>query len=584
MRYTPVASIPQLANLLDPRRLLHWVWLGRAVVVCSILLAATVVWRDADPLQTLIATLAFAVAASVTAASAIYVDIYGKPVGRFFFVVQSGLDLLLVTAVVHITGGWSSQFAALYVLVIASSALMLQKNAGYVVAAMSAALFLVDLLVLREEAAHVGMAVQTALFVVVGIGAEAIARRLRAADSGGDALAARLVKVQLEAADILRTIRSGIITIDAEGRLLYANPAASDLLGARLRGLLGRPVLPLLNAIAPELAALLGRSARDGERVTRAEARIHRDEEIVSIGVTTTTIEADDDGRPQTATAIFQDISDTKRVQELHVRTERLQAVAALSASLAHEIRNPLASIRSASEQLSTRHAVRSTADEDELTLHSLIVREADRLDRLLGEFLDFARTRVTRTSPIDLANVIETAVAAAAAHPARSAEVAIHTRCEPRLFVEGDEDLLHRALFNLVLNAIQSFGSEGTGSVEVVAIADAASGIRITVTDNGPGVPVEVRERLFDPFVTGRSGGSGLGLSVVHRAAEAHDGAVYVDHLDGGTRFTILLPATVAPSEDVFGDVSEDVFPEIPVAEFIHETELQRSDVVEAL
>jgi two-component system sensor histidine kinase PilS (NtrC family) len=572
VRYTPAFQDLPLHLFLDPRRIVRWVWLGRVALVCAVLVAAAFVWADADPAHTLVATLAFAGAVFGTAISAMWADIYKRPVAGGFYLLQCAMDLLLVTAVVHITGGWSSQFGALYILVIAVSALLLERRSGHVVAFASCVLYVGDVLLLRNDPFHFGIAVQATLFMVVGLGAEAIASRLRHAGVNREELAARLAKVQLEAADILRTIRSGIITVDSQGRLLYANPAAADLLGIHLRGYTGKPVLRALLDVAPELSDLLERSARDGLRTTRAEGVIRRDGMNVPIGVTTTTIERDTKVAGQTATAIFQDISDTKRVQALHVRAERLQAVAELSASLAHEIRNPLASIRSATEQLAARRAPSPIGadDDDERTLHSLVVREADRLDRLLTEFLDFARARVTRTSAVNIASIIDNTTRMVRAHPSCEAGVVVSVDSAiagRSLFVEGDEDLLHRALFNLLLNAAQILAPVGGGNVTVSAICESDSApamgrgqlpmIRITVTDDGPGVPYELRERLFDPFVTGRAGGSGLGLSVVHRAVEAHNGVVYVDHLHRGTRFTILIPAADDPS-------ATDVFPSI--------------------
>ena len=575
VRYTPAFPDLPLHLFVDPRRIVRWVWLCRLVLVCSILVAAAFVWTDADPVDTLVATLAFAAAVFGTAISAMWADVYRRPVAGGFYLLQCAMDLLLVTAVVHITGGWSSQFGALYILVIAASALLLERRSGHIVALASCLLYAGDVVLLRGDTFHFGIAIQSTLFIVVGIGAEAIASRLRNAGVNREELAARLVKVQLEAADILRTIRSGIITVDSHGRLLYANPAAADLLGIHLRGFTGKPLLRSLRDVAPELADLLERSARDGLRTTRAEGVIRRDGVTVPIGVTTTTIERDTREAGQTATAIFQDISDTKRVQALNARTERLQAVAELSASLAHEIRNPLASIRSATEQLAVRRGVlQQGADaEDEQTLHSLVVREADRLDRLLTEFLDFARARVTRTAAVDIAQVIEDTARMVEAHPScdETIRVSFAANADSRLFVEGDEDLLHRALFNLLLNAVQVLAPLGGGNVTVGADAEQenpAAGvrnslpmIRVTVTDDGPGVPHELRERLFDPFVTGRVGGSGLGLSVVHRAVEAHNGVVFVDHLEPGTRFTILIPAANEQA-------TTEVFPAIPVTE----------------
>ncbi len=548
--------------MLDPRRMLRWVWLGRVVLSCAILVAAVFVWNQADPTDTLIATLAFAFATLTTVASAIHGEIDQRNYGRGFYGVQCLIDLVLVTAVVHITGGWSSQFAALYILVIASAALLLPFREGLSVAAGACVLYAADVLWLRTGTQYAGVTVQIAVFVVVAIGSGYVSLRLRQAGTGREALAAQLVRVQLEAADILRTIRSGIVTIDAQGRLLYANPAASELLTLDLRSLVGRPVLSTLGATAPELAHLLERSSRDGVRTIRAEGVIRRGDEEIEIGVTTTVA---DETRPVggvTATAIFQDISDSKRLQALNVRTERLQAVAELSASLAHEIRNPLASIRSATEQLARRRIRDTTAseDDDENVLHGLVVREADRLSRLLADFLDFARARVSQLVPVDLGGLAQAAAMLAASHPDRREGVTVHVDVAPGLPpVDGDEDLLHRAVFNLVLNAVQVVQPPGHVFVQVqrhAPAADAASTrvstitgelLAISVTDDGPGIPPELRDRLFEPFVTGRVGGTGLGLPVVHRAAEAHRGVVLVDALPRGTRFTMLLPASSA-------------------------------------
>jgi signal transduction histidine kinase len=234
-------------------------------------------------------------------------------------------------------------------------------------------------------------------------------------------------------------------------------------------------------------------------------------------------------------------------VQELQQRAERLEAVAALSASLAHEIRNPLASIRSSVEQLArSKHA-----DDDERFLAGLIVRESDRLSRLLSEFLDFARVRATQFVPIDLHSVVVAVVRLIRAHPDCRPDAAITVE-GGRTILEGDEDLLHRVVANLVLNAVQS--ARGpiriTVGVSVVQGSDIPHGtnldhaIRLQVRDTGPGIPEEIRDRLFQPFVSGRTGGSGLGLAIVQRAVEAHRGLVLVESAPGsGTAFTIFLP-----------------------------------------
>jgi two-component system sensor histidine kinase PilS (NtrC family) len=255
-------------------------------------------------------------------------------------------------------------------------------------------------------------------------------------------------------------------------------------------------------------------------------------------------------------TAIFKDISDEKQLEALHLRTERLEAVAEIAASLAHEIRNPLASIRSAVELLSRQ--VRE--DPDERTLAGLVLRESDRLSRLLTEFLDFSRVRVTKSAALDLVAVAEGGIRLARQHPdcPGTARIELVAAVRPVL-IEGDEDLLHRVVFNLVLNAVQMSPAAPEVTVEV-AIPEPDT-VRLPVPveqprmlrvrDRGPGVSPDVLPRLFEPFVTGRPGGSGLGLAIVQRAVLAHRGFILCDSTPGeGTTFTIYVPARFAAEE----------------------------------
>lgn len=319
----------------------------------------------------------------------------------------------------------------------------------------------------------------------------------------------------------------------------------------------GEP-LARVAAVAPALAGLLERAVRFGERTTRAEISVRRAGGVAStIGVTTTA--SDGVGGGRTATAIFSDITDSKRVASLHLRAERLEAVAELAASLAHEIRNPLASIRSAVEQLAriTCAAGVFGGDADDVrgdvrTLAGLTVRESDRLSRLLGEFLDFARARVTRLGPVALGGAAHAAAGLAAAHPdAARVRVAVVAAGGPGDVVDADAELLHQALFNLMLNAAQAARSRvdvivgAADAAELPAgLAFARGALAVRVRDDGPGVAPEVADRLFEPFVTTKPGGSGLGLAVVQRVVEAHGGVVLVGGGAGdGATFTLVLP-----------------------------------------
>ena len=540
-------------------------YLGRVATSGAIFVAAVIAWREADRGATLLASLLVTATLVFTLGSLAYSDYFRRALGRTFLTAQAAFDLAVVTAIVHLTGGASSQFAGLYILVIATAALLLLVSRALLIAALGCALYFGDVLVAHRAVLDVWVWLQLGVFTTVALLSAYLAARLREARAGTVELAAELHQVRLQAADILRNIRSGIITVDPAGRLLYANPTASRLLGMPLEDRVGDPILQVLEPVAPVLARALERAATDGSRVTRAEGTITVGPRSFPIGLNTTvsdTIpspteaeisEADAKSNGSSAvtsaTAIFQDISDQKRLDMLHMRAERLEAVAELSSSLAHEIKNPLASIRSAVEQLSRSPRTNS----DEQLLASLIVRESDRLSRLLSEFLDFSRVRVTKIEPMDLLAVTRGAASLAAAHPDRPGGVQVECNATlPALMVEGDEDLLHRAMFNLILNAVQASPQNGKVRVELVALGvdDAPAGmtfdrggVAIRVSDEGPGIPAEIRDRLFDPFFTTKQGGSGLGLPIVHRAIEAHRGFVFIDTDSRGTRVTALLP-----------------------------------------
>jgi two-component system sensor histidine kinase PilS (NtrC family) len=539
--------------MLAPPRLLRWMYIGRLSVATAIFLAAVAQWREADAGSTLVAAMGLFTAIAFTAGSVWRSG--GRPrVGVPFLAAQAVFDLLLVTAVIHVTGGAASQFAALYILVIAGSAIMLPTAGGLVLAALGSALYCAGAIGGREGVIGLGIILQLLVFAFVALSIAYISARLREAGAGREELEAQLAMARLQADDILRNIGSGILTVDASGRLLYINATACRLLAVGADTVIGKPVAQTLGGVAPGLAEALERAVRDRVRVNRGEASITTPARTFPIGLTTTTIETGRDPSGVSATAIFQDITDNKRLEELRLRAERLEGVTELSASLAHEIKNPLASIRSAVEQLAT--APRAT--EDDRVLGGLIVRESDRLSRLLSEFLDFARVRVTRVERVDLGAIARAAANLAAAHPEcrRGVRVDCVAPREP-LLVEGDEDLLHRAVFNIALNAVQAVPDEhGVVRIEVARLrADQVprvapfvqGAVALRVADNGPGIPADLRDRVFDPFFTTKAGGTGLGLPIVHRAIDAHRGAVFVDTGAQGTTFTILLPHSPA-------------------------------------
>ncbi|HSJ64321.1 MAG TPA: ATP-binding protein [Gemmatimonadaceae bacterium] len=535
--------------MLHPLRILRWIYLGRLSVAVAIFIAAVTNWRDADAGDTLVAALALFGTIAFTAGSFARSSQLRRTPSRGFFLAQTMADVLLVTAIIHLTGGGTSQLAALYILVITAASVLLPVAWALGIAAFANGLYLTLLITLHRSTVSWGVALQLGVFAAVALGIALLSRRLREASAGKEQLEAQLALAKLQADDILRNIGSGILTVDDVGRLLYVNPTAGRLLGLDADAAVGRPMSEMLETIAPGLLRAMERTMRDRVRINRGEASILRDGRSIAIGLTTMTIDSGREPSGVSATAIFQDITDNKRMEALRLRAERLEAVTELSASLAHEIKNPLASIRSAVEQLASS----PKSNDDERVLAKLIVRESDRLSRLLSEFLDFARVRVTRLGPVDLTAVARSAASLAAAHPDCRSDVEVQcvVPAEP-MIVEGDEDLLHRVAFNIALNAVQASPTHGAVRIEVapVALDQVPRGapferdaVALRIVDSGPGIRDDIRDRIFDPFFTTKPGGTGLGLPIVHRAIDALRGVVLVESAATGTAFTVLLP-----------------------------------------
>jgi len=531
----------------------RWLLGGRLVLAGAALVQAFLSRSDSP---------GFAVAGLVIVALALMVTLYSGYVSLaqaqrptlWSLRLQALMDLLLVTTVVHFAGSQQTGWVALYVLVIAIYGLIMPLGSGLSVALAGAGMYLADAYLGLRVESTAGVWGQVAVFTIVSLVVAGLGQRLRTAAAEQTQLATELERVRLEADEILRNIRSGVLNVDSRGHLAFINPTAEQLLELDAGAYLGRPVLELLAQRAPELHAAIHAGLERGHRLARGEGMVDRGGgRSFPIGLSTATFHREGDQRPS-VTAIFTDISDLQYLEDLRLRTERLEAVAALGASMAHEIRNPLASIRSAVEQL----AKGRRDDPDERILADLILRESDRLSRLLGEFLDFSRVQADRFGPVNLVAVAQDAARMVREHPDCHPEVEIAVSGAP-FPIQGDEDLIHRIVWNLLLNAVQAM--DGGGRIEVQIDrpdpselprgADLEQPARLRVVDDGPGIDPELQDKLFQPFVSGRVGGSGLGLAIVQRAVAAHRGLVLVDSAPGaGTTFTILLH-TKWPTEE---------------------------------
>lgn len=528
--------------------LLRWLYVGRLTLVTGIFAGALRQWFEAGAEQTLVAVVAFLSAFFLTGASFWHTHLRERDPGDNFVYAQVIFDALLVTAIVHITGGGGSPFAPLYILVISWGALLLPLPGGVLVGVLATILFFADAVWGNLDTFSGEVLLQMGLFATVAVITGWLGDRVRRAGLALGRVESELRQLRLDTGDILASLATGVMTIDGEGRLMYLNPAGEAILGMEEDQWLGAKVLDEVEKVGVGMGMVLRRSVEEGIPVMRFKTVAHTKGVEAILGVSTTVLDREEEDQPS-VTAIFQDITDLERLETLHRRTERLEAVTELSASLAHEIKNPLASIRSAVEQISRGNL----GEEDRGTLERLVVSESDRLSRLLSDFIEFSALRMGRAERVDLAELARDCLTLVRQNPELAEGIRFNkVGMDAVVMVPGDTDLLHRIVFNLALNAAQFSGPEGTVTMEVRPQGECQAPpgteiqnpVCICVSDSGPGISPEDLPRIFDPFFTNRAGGSGLGLALVHRAVEAHRGTVLVDRgKEGGARFSIYLP-----------------------------------------
>jgi signal transduction histidine kinase len=235
---------------------------------------------------------------------------------------------------------------------------------------------------------------------------------------------------------------------------------------------------------------------------------------------------------------LISDLSRRKEVEAEVRRVDRLAALGRLSAGVAHEIRNPLAGIRTTAEILRGR-----LEDDDELRRFvDVMLEETARLDRIVGSLLQFAKPAEPRREPLDVAALLERArqlLAGRAAERRVTLRVGSGEVARPL----ADRDQILQVLLNLVLNGIEA---SPEGSEVRISARTSSSGaeVEILVEDDGPGVAATVRERIFDPFFTTKPGGTGLGLSISQNIIARHGGSLRVEGSGAGTRAAVILPA----------------------------------------
>lgn len=335
-------------------------------------------------------------------------------------------------------------------------------------------------------------------------------------------------------AAVLRAIPSGVVVADLEGRILMVNPAAERILGIRSDEVLGKPAAQVEDRRGAPLFALQEGPGEVEERWLDTAAGPRRlAGRVVEV--------RDGDGQALGLVEVFDDCSKIRALEDEVRRLDRLAELGRVAAIIAHEIRNPLSGIRGFAGLLQRR--ARERGDAASLRWLERVFEGVERADRIIDSVLFLSRPRPLDTADVDPAGLLRRVVETTARERGvpEGVRIRLETDRAPRT-VRADALRLEQALGNLLRNALEAVGERG----EIVVFArSVGEEILLGVEDDGPGVPEEVRDRLFEPFFTTRTEGAGLGLALVRRIAELHGGSArHETPRRGGARFLVALPA----------------------------------------
>ncbi|MGF1511549.1 MAG: nitrogen regulation protein NR(II) [Myxococcota bacterium] len=455
---------------------------------------------------------------------------------------QVVLDAVLVTALVVMTQGTESPFTFAYVFVVLTASMTLYRPGGLLAAATTSVLFggvmLVQLLgsfgplpsvqdrwgsVLLSYGGH------TLGMLLMALLASTLAEKLR---STGEKLAQKeqdLRRLGDVHASILAALPAGVMTVDASGRIHFVNDAACQILGLPRLELTGVTLEGAVPAMAPAWRQTVQSRFKEPSRA-RFEADFNRGRgEVIRLGFSVAPLDRESES---SAIIVFQDVTDVMRLKDAVARSERLALVGKFAAGLAHEVRNPLASMCASIDVL----AASLDPPESVRRLMSNVTREADRLNGLITDFLALARPRTLHVADQDFAGAVTSVLDVF--ENELDPGIRLVRSIRP-LEVRVDADLMLQVVWNLIRNARDAVVQEG-GTIWVETGED-SEGAFLRVADDGPGVTEDLKSKIFDPFYTTKERGSGLGLAISNSIVEAHGAEMWFDSRVGaGTRVTV--------------------------------------------
>ncbi len=344
--------------------------------------------------------------------------------------------------------------------------------------------------------------------------------------------------------NIMASINSGVIVVDVDGVVTTFNRGATDIFHVISAAVMGKPLDEFLRF--KTISELLQRTMETGKSVHRNEMTITTfSDQQITIGISTSLLHSQT-ARTNGAIAIFSDLTRTKSLEERVKHSEKLAILGEMAAVMAHEIRNPLNSIAGFSQLLQSRV---EESDRNRKYV-DIIVNEAFRVDTLISDILDFAHQKKTIWSEVRLESLIDKVIDAKRAKAVEK-NIELHKNIAGSLpAIQGDAVRLERVVLNLTNNAIEAI--EDGGRIEIAAtqkIGSQGPGVELTVSDNGCGIPPENIGAIFKPFFTTKQAGTGLGMAIIQKIIEEHQGQVGVESQSGqGTKFTLFLPLNKPP------------------------------------
>ncbi|MGH9942694.1 MAG: two-component system sensor histidine kinase NtrB [Pyrinomonadaceae bacterium] len=466
-------------------------------------------------------------------------------------------DVLLVSWLIGARGELHSPYAALYIVVIAVAGVFVGVRGALLTAVGCASVFTAITLagtldwLPGADDGRLGVpfsqtlgtiALHDVAFLVVGLLAARLAERQTRSDEQLMEAAHALANLRALHERIVESIRSGLLTTDLEGRIYTFNAAAEEMTGYKASDLRGQDASILFGDIRAHIDAVL-KSPEEEQKSQRYEADcLTPDGMRLRLGYSISPLYAEG-GEVTGLILTFQDLTQVRALEETSRRQDRLAAVGRVAAGIAHEIRNPLAAMRGSIQVLLSE----TDGDSAEAELMEIILRESDRINRIITDYLTYARPRPLALAETDVREPLRETFALLP----NGADVSAAHRFELEMPEEparamADASGLKQVFWNLARNAVRAMPEGGTLRAEIKnGNADAAAGrLRIVFTDTGCGMSPKQVERLFEPFTSSTTGGTGLGLSIVYQIVRDHGGTINVRSREGyGTTITIELP-----------------------------------------